>query len=225
MACAVLDLAPDVLPKTSEVAPSVGASGPPMRWNNKVLITVLGMMIGTGGAATPALVNRVAVSSEYHIVVLEPKKANGTLQRALLPNEQIAGIQRYLSLNMSDLSRVLRVARPTVYAWTRGAEPHDINSERISQLYRVSRAWRAISNAPVGEYLNARFHTGRSVLELLSQEKLDESAIGELFAQIRAALDNRPSRRTISEVARARGLRIADMRTSKKWSSDDDLNV
>jgi hypothetical protein len=225
MACAVLDLAPDVLPKTSVVAPSAGVSGSSVPWNNKVLITILGMMIGTGGVATPALVNRVAVSSQFHITVCEGKKGNGALRAALLPQEQIAGLQRYLSMNVTDLARVLRVARPTVYAWIRGTEPHGLNLERISQLYRVSRVWRAMSGVPIGKYVNAQSPGGQSVLELLSQEKINESKVSELFAEIKTALDNEPHRRTISETARARGLRAVKTRDAKKWSSEDDLNL
>jgi DNA-binding transcriptional regulator YiaG len=227
MATAALKLASDPLPTTTSAAsvPS-GIPASPAPWNNKVLIAILGMMIGTGGVANAALVNREpATSSQFYVTVCDDDTANGNLERALMPQEQIAGIQRYLSMNVKDLSATLRVARPTVYAWMRGVEPHGSNLKRISQVYRLARAWRAMSSIPLGQYLSVRLPAGGSVLEQFAEEELDEVAIIETFAKVKSALDSGPRRLSVIEAARARGLRAVDTHATGKWSSDDDLNL
>jgi len=183
------------------------------------------LTIGTGGVANASIVNRAPTSSQIQIKVSEIKESNGSLQQALLPHEQIAGIQRYLSMNVTDLAKALRIARPTVYAWMRGSEPHDMNSERISLLYDISRTWREMSSIPVGKFLNVRQGGGASLLEQLSEEQLQRPEIFESLARVKTALDTQGRRQTIVEEARARGLRVVDTRGSKeKWSPDDDLN-
>jgi len=166
------------------------------------------------------------MSSNTQITVFEFKETTAAVEGALLAHERIAGIQRYLSLNVSDLAKALRIARPTVYAWMKGAEPHDVNLERICQLYKISRMWRSMSGTPVGKYLGVPLAGGTSLLDQLSQEQLQESLIGESLARVKAALESAPRRKTIAETARAHRLRIIDTReATEKWSPDDDLSL
>jgi hypothetical protein len=222
MACAVLD--PIESPRTSlTTAPQVAwPSG--LLWNRRIAVALVGMMIGTGGAANALLINRVPRTGSQFRVIFRGGGADRSLEQALLPQEQMAGIQRYLSANLTDLARVLRIARPTVYAWLRGAEPHGFNLERIAKLYRIARGWRAMSSAPLGKFLNVRFPDGGSVLDLLSEEIIDEPAVNRSFTDIKLALDQEHQRPGIWEAARARGLQPAEMQAGRRWSSDDDLN-
>ncbi len=231
MATAARKLVSDTSSMTSSGAARTGSPASLAPWNNKVLIAILGMTIGTGGTANAAVINRASASSEIthasnpaFCLTLSGENAS-SLETALLPQEQIAGIQRYLSMNVTDLSKVLQVARPTVYGWMRGVEPHDLNLERITQVYRISRVWRAMSSVPIGTYLNARLPNGESLIEQLSGRRMDEAAISESFAQIRSARANESQRQSIAEAARARGLRAVNMRGAKKWSPDDDLSL
>jgi hypothetical protein len=205
--------------------------GSVVSWNNKMLAAILGMVIGTGGVANAAVVSaviRTSSGAENHIrlTIRTPgyESENGR-QEALLPQEQIAGIQRYLSLNVSDLSSALRVGRPTVYAWMRGVQPQDAHLQRIEQVYRIARSWRAMSSSPVGAYLAVGLGCGGSLLTQLADENLDEGAINGSFAEIRAALNKRPRRESILQAARRHGLRSATSEQTKKWSSDDEFDL
>ena len=89
--------------------------------------------------------------------------------------ERLAELQAALSLNKSQLARILQVTRPTIYEWYEGKEPNATNSQRIATLLRVL-ARAAVSGA---RPLNARFVrqpmglTEPSLLDLLCQEPLD----------------------------------------------------
>ena len=205
--------------------------GPVVSWNNKVLAAILGMVIGTGGVANAAVVSTVvrnnsSVDSHIRLTIRTSsyELENGR-QNALLPQEQIVGIQRYLSLNVTDLSSALRVGRPTIYAWMRGVQPQDAHLQRIEQVYRIARSWRAMSSSPVGAYLAVRLGSGSSLLTQLADETLDEGAINSSFAELRAALNNKPGRESIPQAARRHGLRSTTSERPKKWSSDDEFNL
>ena len=198
--------------------------------NNKVLIAILGLMIGTGGVANATAVNTAlrpnsSANSQIRLTIFEPIETENGRQNAVLPQEQIVAIQRYLSVNMTDLSKALRVGRPTVYSWVRGTQPHGRNLERIHQLYRIARSWRAMSSTPVGEYLTIPLQTGRSLMADLCTRNLDEGGIDRAFTEIRAALSNRPRRESIMEVAARRGMNSTAEAKAKKWSSDDDFDL
>jgi hypothetical protein len=189
------------------------------------------MVIGTGGVANAAVVNtvvRTSSSADNHIrlTIRTPscEWENGR-QGALLPQEQIAGIQRYLSLNVTDLSSALRVGRPTIYAWMRGVQPQDAHLQRIEQVYRIARSWRAMSSSPVGAYIAARLASGSSLLTRLAAETLDEGAIYGSFAEIRAALNNKPRRESIIQAAKRLGLGSTTAAQTKKWSGDDEFDL
>lgn|SRR5208282_1588589 len=224
-------LAADTSLQGSIAQQSRTGSGPVVPWNNKVLAAILGMVIGTGGVANAAVVNtvvRTSSSVDSHIrltIRTSSYELEYGRQVALLPQEQIAGIQRYLSLNVTDLSSVLQVGRPTVYAWMRGVQPQDAHFQRIEQVYRIARSWRAMSGSPVGAYLNVRLGSGSSLLTQLADENLDEGAINGSLAEIRAALNNRPRRESILQAARRHGLRSTTSEQTKKWSSDDEFDL
>jgi hypothetical protein len=224
-------LAADTSPRGSIAPQSHTGFGSVVPWNNKVLAAILGMVIGTGGVANAAVVNtivRTSSSADNHmrLTIRTPsyELENGR-QDALLPQEQIAGIQRYLSLNVTDLSSALLVGRPTIYAWMRGVRPQDAHLQRIEQVYRIARSWRAMSSSPIGAYLAVQLGSGISLMTQLADETLDEGAINGSFAEIRAALNNKPRRESILQVARRRGLRSTTSAQMKKWSGDDEFDL
>jgi hypothetical protein len=211
-----------VLPWTSDTK---------VRWNNKVWVAILGMVIGTGGVANATAVNSVirsgsTVGSPFRITVLDENTFSRTEDTTvLLPQQQLAGLQRYFSLNISDLAKALRVARPTIYAWLRGVQPQGQHLARLDQLYRMARSWRSVSSSPVGEYLSAPLGNNCSLLSYLSADQLDEDAVQEALSSIRTARSKKTRRESISEVATRRGLPLEDSRNRKRWSDDDEFNL
>ena len=93
--------------------------------------------------------------------------------------DQLKELQAALSLNKSQLARIMRVTRPTIYEWYEGKDPNAVNCERIRTLLRVLKRSTVSGAMP----LNARFvrqpmgSAEPSLLDLLSEHRLDKSAL------------------------------------------------
>ena len=114
--------------------------------------------------------------------------------------EQIQELQAALSLNRSQLARILRVSRPALYDWLRGKEPNAANTERVHTFLRCLARTQVSSAGP----LNTRFVRqpadldGPALLDLLCEERIDEdhvvTAIGQASALGDAATRGRATR-------------------------------
>ena len=114
--------------------------------------------------------------------------------------DQVKELRAALSLNKSQLARIVRVTRPTIYEWYKGKEPNPTNSERIRVLLRVLER-NAVSGAMP---LNARFirqpmgPAEPSLLDLLSEHRLDQECVARALKRARdlgaAALRKRENR-------------------------------
>lgn len=114
------------------------------------------------------------------------KIADYTYERAL--RERILEIQYRLGLNKSQLADIFRVSRPTLYEWLDGGLPQLDNQRRIESVEELLLA------LPTGARLNARFvrksrKEGKSLLDLLGEEKIDETRVRDVFEQVVAEDD------------------------------------
>ncbi len=185
--------------------------GPPVRlWSTPLAVTVLGMIVGTGGTQSLAAVICPSGSN--------PTYQWRTVKRGPVPTSQVdvrerlGGLKRYLSLNVSDLARVVGVERPTIYAWLDDrSEPHRSNLRKVDQVYRLAQAWRSMSSVPIGKYLRESLADSPPLLELLTSAELDEYAIRYAFSQIKAMIDRQSAARreqqpSVTEMARRHGF-------------------
>ena len=101
--------------------------------------------------------------------------------------DQLKELRAALSLNKSQLARILRVTRPTLYEWYQGKEPNATNSARIHALLRVLTRAAVSGTRP----LNARFIRQSadldepSLLDLLCEESLDEERVLHTLVRVR----------------------------------------
>ena len=107
----------------------------------------------------------------------------------MLPvDDQLKELGASLSVNKSQLARILRVTRPTLYEWYQGKEPNATNSERIRKLLRLLERAAVYGASP----LNARFVRRPigvdepSILDLLSSDPLDEKRVVHALERARA---------------------------------------
>ena len=125
--------------------------------------------------------------------------------------ELMQELQAALSLNKSQLARVLRVSRPALYEWLRGREPKAANAERAHILLRCLAQARATAARP----LNARFVrqpadvAGPGLLDILGEEQIDEDRVVAAIQQARA-LENVAARRRAAREERLRNLGFKD---------------
>ena len=85
---------------------------------------------------------------------------------------QVRELQAPLSVNKSELARILRVSRPTVYDWLDGGEPNAGNRGRIWRLLRLVAEARVSAGNPLfPRFVRSALEPGdRSLLELLGEE-------------------------------------------------------
>jgi hypothetical protein len=163
---------------------------------------------GTGGE--PLLVeatmqNLASASGAYIVVQNSPHSAPPTdLSENTLTGvgRQLAFARHYFSLNTTDLSRILLVERPTIYAWLDDKwEPNQENRARIRKLYQLARAWREKSNQPVGKFLREPIDGDFSLMDHLVREPLEMAVIDRILRTIHDQVDRK------TRAKRARSVR------------------
>ena len=105
--------------------------------------------------------------------------------------DQVRELQTALSVNKSELARILRVSRPTVYDWLDDGRPNADNRARIRTLLRLLRE----SGVTPANPLFARFVRsgleagGRPLLEVLGEETIDEVAVRRVVGRAKGLGD------------------------------------
>ena len=82
---------------------------------------------------------------------------------------QIRELQAALSVTESELARVLRVSRPTVYDWLDGCEPTADNRARIQTLLQLVSAGPGPKAEHRIDVARATISGGRSTVEVNGQ--------------------------------------------------------
>ena len=98
--------------------------------------------------------------------------------------DQVRELQTALSVNKSELARILRVSRPTVYDWLGDGQPNADNRARIRTLMRL--LWESgvtPANPLFPRFVRSALEPGgRPLLDVLGEERVDEvvvrSAVG-----------------------------------------------
>ena len=196
----------------------------PLKWNNAVLSAVFGMLVGTGGVANARMIHS-APTGPIVVRIVQVSDRTADPDRLLDVQEKLAGIRRYLSMNITDMARVLRVGRPSIYSWLRDeARLRTAHWQRLEMIYKSAREWRKISDRPIGERLHRPLASGVTLLDLLSSRTLDESEISVGFSQIQEMLGRTQRPSSILDVAKKRGLKLTAKR-AKTWTSNEELDL
>ena len=105
--------------------------------------------------------------------------------------QQVRELQAALSINKSELARVLGVSRPTVYDWLDGGEPNADNRSRIRTLLRLFSESRVSANNPLfPRFVRSPLEPGNQILlELLCEETIDQGAAKDIIRRARALGD------------------------------------
>ena len=110
---------------------------------------------------------------------------------------QVRELQAALSINKSELARILRVSRPTVYDWLDGGEPKADNRLRIGTLVGLLSASRVSANNPLfPRFVRSALEPGdRSLLELLGEGTIDEVTAKDVIRRAKGLGDGMDAER------------------------------
>lgn len=114
---------------------------------------------------------------------------------AKLRVERLARIQAALGLPTHAFAEVLRVSRPGLYKWldaSKGIALQEASRQRLAAVERLAKLWRERSNAPLNSVAHEPLEGGRTVLELLTADVLDEVAVFRAFDEAAAKLQGKP---------------------------------
>lgn len=211
----------ETLSTAGTAIPEVKVESSSGAWSNVILVGLLGLCIGTGGIAHASSLPPCHISRDVTITICEEGGYNPSITELTTVPEQLAGIQRYMSLNVLELAQIFGVSRQTVHNWLKGEkEPHRHRQLKIDSVFQLAREWRSVSSKPLGSSLRKRVGES-SVLDELARNPIDENAVHSKLAELHNALVSSESRKSIADVARARGrakvTRMAD------WKDDEIL--
>ena len=105
--------------------------------------------------------------------------------------DQVRELQTALSVNKSELARILRVSRPTVYDWLDGGQPNAGNRARIRTLLRL--LWESgvrPANPLFPRFVRSGLEPGgRPLLDVLVEERVDEAAVRRAVGRVKGLGD------------------------------------
>jgi DNA-binding transcriptional regulator YiaG len=136
--------------------------------------------IGSAGSLDAEMINFIKASSGVMSEMLANIKSARVPSKAqsYSPGEMVSAIRSSLSLNITEVARVVRVERPTIYEWIGDrSNPHPDNRERLSRVFVISQEWKKLSPLPVDSYVRQSDITGKSLIDLLSEESIDTEKV------------------------------------------------
>jgi hypothetical protein len=114
---------------------------------------------------------------------------------ARLRVERLAAIQAALALPIQALADVLDISRPGLYKWldaSKDIKLQETNRQRLASAERLAKLWRQRSNAPLSAVIYEPLARGRTALQMLTDEHLDEAAIIGAFDELVDKLQAKP---------------------------------
>lgn len=109
--------------------------------------------------------------------------------KATLPNSQITQLKFLIDvvgLNISQLSALLKVGRPSIYAWLEGAKIRQANLSRFDLLYDIFKTWNA--KFKLGAYLYKKIDGQLSLYDLLCSDSIKPESVKKHVKKINKIL-------------------------------------
>ncbi|KJS09090.1 MAG: hypothetical protein VR73_03375 [Gammaproteobacteria bacterium BRH_c0] len=107
--------------------------------------------------------------------------------------DMLRTLDERFGFNVSDLARILRVERKTVYLWKANpdTEVQHAKRERLQLLLDLSSTWANLSSKPLvwARHECPKALNGNSLLEYLSRETLDKNLLEDIFGQLALRID------------------------------------
>ncbi len=126
--------------------------------------------------------------------------------------ERVSAIKAAFGLTISQLAKVLRVERQTIYDWMDEDHPPQLQEqkrERLAAIGHWAAQWNALCPWPAGKGITTYTVEGVTLLDLLLADVLDEArltvVLRGLSEQVKAEWQQREER-SLGEQARRRGL-------------------
>lgn len=141
-----------------------------------------------------------------------PQSAPGVAPIAQSLAEQVSAIKAAFGLTISQLAKVLRVERQTVYDWMDEENPPQIQGykrERLAAIQRLAIQWNQFCPWPAGKEIATYAVDGKTLLDLLSADTLDETHLQTVMRGLSKRVKDEwqsKEERSLASRLRARGF-------------------
>jgi hypothetical protein len=128
--------------------------------------------------------------------------------------EALARIQTAFGFPVSELAAVLRVERPTIYAWmSEAVHPQERNLRRLEAIEDLASYWTRLSEAPIGNRAKRTLGNAPSLLDLLREGEIQ---IPEVRSRLQAI-----AREQVRPAANSVRSRLGRNRTTRSPRNGD----
>jgi len=158
------------------------------RWGSTLLAC---LQLGTGGQRLAFLWRGTPTGGGISLASQSPISTPLATRSVghIVPSAQLRYVRRHLSLNVSQLAKVLSVQRPTIYKWIKDESiPRARQAESLNNLYSIANWWAEMSGMPVGKYVTLPVIKGRSLVQLLANASTKRDELRIALESIRSIL-------------------------------------
>ncbi len=149
-----------------------------------VPLTVFGLGIGTGGAATLSYVKERGTKG-YPYVVCDSAQSRPGAMAGYTPAENLGHIRAVLKPTVTELASMLRVSRQAIYDWQAGKPIASENASRLADLAHAADIFAAEGLKGASPTLRRSIRNGKSFLDLVREGASGESAARALLDIVR----------------------------------------
>jgi len=143
------------------------------------------------------LLHNRLVSGWVTVEIQNPDEEH-TLEKTQLRTtaEKLETIKDIFGISLSQLAKILRTSRPSIYSWLEGEEPREATEQRIRQVYRFAEYWREINQYHFSPAPLFRQPLGNSLsmLDRLTKEALNDEEIETGLTSILELMQRRRER-------------------------------
>ena len=144
------------------------------------LTALLASSIGTGGVASES-VFQVLCRPATGITALSCSAELDSSQALSSEgiSERLTFVQSYFNLPVSQLARILKVQRPTIYSWLRDPPStlREANFNRLELVHRLALSIHRAVKMTVSDVSAVRLSSGETLLNVLLADKIDPETV------------------------------------------------
>ena len=132
--------------------------------------------------------------------------------------DQLNNLRKYIGFNISEISNMLLVKRPTIYEWLESNnEPSQKNQARLNIIYNLFKNHFYQQSPKIKNFLYKKTYNEESLFSLLTKEYIDEPLIKKIALNIQESLLMQQQKRTERENLLAReGFTLVSQKHKQK---------
>lgn len=114
----------------------------------------------------------------------QAKKMPVSVELQVSVTAQLQFLIDVVGVNVSQLSDLLKVGRPSIYKWLQGADIRRANFSRLEALHSIFQSWNNQFGVTLGQYLYKKIDGQLSLYDLLIIDEIDIARAKEFAVKL-----------------------------------------